>query len=159
MKQMILPLIACVFLVSCKTTYTRTFSTPMFSPSATINPIRADVDVDMNKKLSGNSTATYFLMFRVSRQEKKFANGMNFTVPDIFPLPGLKAAAAYKAVVNGGADIIVHPNYVVEKENYLFFKIVRLKVNGYAGYFKKFYQEPYDKNKADLKLDIKANGY
>ena len=55
------------------------------------------------------------------------------------------SAAAFKALNGTGADIIVHPNYEIQKHSYLFFSTVNLKVVGYAGFFKKFYQVPYDK--------------
>jgi hypothetical protein len=114
----------------------------MYAPKAEINPIRADVDVDMNKKLSGEVQATYFTIFKISGNENKFTNGVHF-----FGLhKKLVSAATYKALEGSGADIIVHPNYVLEKHDYIFFSTYKLKVTGYAGTFKKFYQEPYDKD-------------
>ncbi len=145
---MLIPLIATLF--SCKSTYTNTLATPMYAPKAEINPIRADVDVDMNKKLSGSSQGSYFLCFQVSG-DSKFAEGMEFSGERKskwqHKLSNLKAAAAYKAVLDTKADIIVHPNYVIDIHNYIFFKTAKIKVFGYAGYFKKFYQEPYNENK------------
>ena len=52
----------------------------MYAPKAEINPIRADVDVDMNKKITGESQASYFLIFKVSKSDKKYAEGVNFYV-------------------------------------------------------------------------------
>ena len=142
-KLWILPLVACLF--SCNVTKTRTLSTPMYAPNAEINPIRADVEVDMNKKLTGEAKGSYFLFLKVSGDDSKYAEGMNFSGDKFSGLAKLKAAAAYKAVANSGADIIVHPNYVIQKHNYIFFSTVEIKVYGFAGYFKKFYQVPYDK--------------
>lgn len=149
-KLLLIPLLG-LLLVSCKTTLTRTLSTPMYAPKADINPIRADVDVDMNKKLTGEAQATYFLIFKVSKEDSKYAEGMNFSgqgLVNLSSLNKLKAAAAYKAVNGTGADVIVHPNYIIEKHNYVFFSTVSIKVTGYAGYFKRFYQEPYDSKKS-----------
>ena len=145
---MLIPLIATLF--SCKSTYTSTLATPMYAPAAEINPIRADVDVDMNKKLSGSSQGTFFIKWQISG-DRKYAEGMNnFIDANGKQYKGnlykLKASAAYKAVTEGKADIIVHPNYIVEKRSYFFFAVAKIKVFGYAGYFKRFYQEPYNGN-------------
>ena len=120
----------------------------MYSPKAEINPIRAEVDVDMNKKLTGESQASYFLFFKVSKEDNKYADGLKFTGERFghFRMNKLKSSAAYKAINNSGVDIIVHPNYIIEKHNYIFFSTCKIKVTGYAGYFKKFYQEPYNGN-------------
>ena len=75
-KLLLIPLIATLF--SCRSTHTNTLSTPMYAPKAEINPLRADVDVDMNKKLTGASQGSYFLCFQVSG-DSKFAEGMEFS--------------------------------------------------------------------------------
>lgn len=163
MKKLLL-LLSVVFLAtSCSTLRTGTTSVPMYSPKAEINPIRANVDVDMNKKLVGKSSSSYFLFFRVSG-DNKFADGMSYTSES--KIAGLfkarenktKSSAAYNALKGSGADIIVHPNYVVEIKNYILFKEITVTVTGYAGYFKKFYQKEYqdDENEVNLNLDIKA---
>jgi len=156
-KLLLIPLIG--LFASCKSVYTSTLSTPMYAPKAEINPIRADVEVDMNKKLTGESQASYFLIFKVNG-DNKYSEGLNISGSPLYPnwYGKLKAAAAYKAVIAGGSDVIVHPNYVIEKHNYIFFYTVKMKVTGYAGKFKKFYQVPYREldRKEELKLDIKT---
>jgi hypothetical protein len=135
-------------LSACNSTFTKSLSSPMYAPKAEINPIRADVDVDMNKKITGESHASYFLIFKVSQDDNKYAEGINFTGDgfSFSKLNKLKSAAAFKAINSANCDIIVHPNYIVQKHNYLFFSTYEIKVSGYAGNFKKFYQEPYDKD-------------
>jgi hypothetical protein len=132
----------------------------MYAPKAEINPIRADVDVDMSKKLTGESQASYFLFFKVSKEDNKYAEGMSFSGEKfgLFKLNKLKSSAAYKAINGTGVDIIVHPNYVIEKHNYIFFSTYKIKVTGFAGYFKKFYQEPYNGNQTHHSTsDVKIN--
>lgn len=149
MKKLLLALITIQgVLSSCNSTLTKSLSSPMYAPKAEINPIRADVDIDMSKKIIGESQASYFLIFKVSEEDNKYAEGVSFSGEKIgmLKLNKLKSAAAYKAITNSGCDIIVHPNYVIKKHNYLFFSSYEIKVTGYAGYFKKFYQEPYDKD-------------
>ena len=147
MKRLSFIPIVCFALCSCNSTFTKTLSTPMYAPKAEINPIRADVDVDMNKKITGESQASYFLIFKVSKSDKKYAEGVNFSGEGAFKTHNkLKASAAYKAVTSSKSDVIVHPNYVIEKHNYFFFRTFTINVSGYAGFIKKFYQEPYNGN-------------
>jgi len=148
MKKILSILSIGVVLASCNSTFTKTLSSPMYAPKAEINPIRADVDVDMNKKLTGESQASYFLFFKVSKEDNKYAEGLRFSGDNfgVFKLGKLKASAGYKALENSGADILVHPNYEIQKHNYIFFSSYKIKVTGYAAKFKKFYQEPYKDN-------------
>lgn len=160
MKKNLLALSLALIITSCTTTRTGALSTPAYAPKAEINPIRANVDVDMNKKLVGESTSSYFLVFQVGG-DNKFADGMSYSSESQFNAlfkareNKTKSAAAYKAVQGSGADIIVHPNYVVEVHDYLLFKQIKVKVTGYAGYFRKFYQKEYKENEdLQFKLDI-----
>lgn len=160
MKKILLALSLALIITSCTTTRTGALSTPAYAPKAEINPIRANVDVDMNKKLVGESTSSYFLVFQVGG-DNKFADGMSYSSESQFNAlfkareNKTKSAAAFKAIQGSGADIIVHPNYIVEVHDYLLFKQIKVKVTGYAGYFKKFYQKEYkDNDDVQLKLDI-----
>jgi hypothetical protein len=160
MRKILFTLSLVFILTSCSTTRTGTLSTPAYAPKAEINPIRANVEVDMNKKLVGESTSSYFLIFQVGG-DNKFADGMSYSSESQFSAffkareNKTKSAAAFKAVEGSGADIIVHPNYEIQVNNYIIFKQIKVKVTGYAGYFKKFYQKEYkDKDDVELKLDI-----
>ena len=161
MKKLLLTLSIVFALTSCSTTRTGALSTPAYAPKAEINPIRANVEIDMNKKLSGVSTSSYFLIFQVGGGNK-FVDGMSYSSESQFSAffkareNKTKSAAAYKALENSGADIIVHPNYVVEVHDYLIFKQIKVTVTGYAGYFKKFYQKEYKDDEVQLKLDVTA---
>lgn len=161
MKKILFLISGLFLLVSCQTTRTGALSTPAYAPKAEINPIRANVDIDMTKKLEGESTSSYFLIFQVGG-DNKFVDGMNYSSDTQFTAflkareNKTKSAAAYNALKDSGADIIVHPNYVVEITNYVLFKQIKVKVTGYAGYFKKFYQKEYKDKEVDLNLDIKA---
>lgn len=144
-KLLLLPLVA--FLASCNSTKMNSLSTPMYSPRAEINPIRAEVTIDKNKVLEGEASMTYFLVFRI-QGDNDYAEGMSYSgglygLPNIGLTAKIKSAAAFKALSNSGADIIVHPNYVVTKQNYIFFRKVKVRVKGYAGYFKNFYQKEF----------------
>ena len=139
----ILTLSSSLFFTSCRSKLINTLSTPMYNPAAKINDIRAKVNVDMSKKLTGEANASYFLIFRLNG-DSNFASGMSYSGDsEIKRYSKLKSAAAYKAINGSDADIIVHPNYVVNIERFLFFKKVTVSVSGYAGEFTKFYQTEY----------------
>lgn len=144
MKKIILLPIAILFLflTSCKSTLAGVVSTPI-SVTSNIRPLDADVTVDVNKKISGESSMAYFLVFRLSG-DSKFAEGVDYSVKSgLFSskIARAKSAAAYKAVTDSKCDLIVHPNYVVDVEDWLFFKKVKVKVTGYAGTINKIYQQ------------------
>lgn len=143
---LIVPLAALsIFATSCRSTRMNALATPAYAPMANINEIRAKIDVDMNKKLTGESSTTYLFWFRING-DNKFADGVDYSGKrGLLPksISAARSAAAYKAVENSGADLIIHPNYVVEIEKFIFFKKINVKVTGYAGYFKNFYQSDY----------------
>jgi hypothetical protein len=163
MKKITLPFLGILLLASCSSTKMNTLATPAYAPSAEINAIRANVSVDMDKKLSGSSSSSYFLFFRTSG-DNKYAEGMSYSGGGSglkFRQNKAKSSATYNALENSGADIIVHPNYVIETKNYLFFKKISVKVTGFAGRFTKFYQKEYCNEcfyqNADNKQDVKSN--
>jgi|LauGreDrversion4_2_1035121.scaffolds.fasta_scaffold83442_3 hypothetical protein len=128
--------------ISCKSTVASTISTPL-SVTENIRPLDADITVDVNKKISGESSALYFLCFRL-KGDSKYVVGVDYsTRTGLFysAVSKAKSAAAYKAVIDSKTDLIVHPNYVVDVENYVFFKKVNVKVTGYAGKINKIYQQ------------------
>ncbi len=144
MKKIILLPIAMLFLflASCKSTVAGVVSTPI-SVASSIRPLDADVTVDVNKKISGESSVVYFLVFRLSG-DSKFAEGVDYSVNSgLFPskISKAKSAAAYKAVTDSKCDLIVHPNYVVNVEDWVFFKKINVKVTGFAGTINKIYQQ------------------
>lgn len=146
MKKIILLPIALLMLslTSCSLHMAGVLSTPI-SVNSNIRPLDADVSVDVTKKISGESTVTYFLFFRISG-DKKFAEGVDYSVSSqtsflSYKIAKAKSAAAYKAVTDAKCDLIVHPNYVVDIENWVFFKKIKVKVTGYAGTFNKIYQQ------------------
>ncbi len=131
-----------LFATSCKSTLASATSTPM-SVKANIRPLDADISVDVNKKISGESSALYFLCFRL-KGDSKYAEGVDYSTKTISFSNGVaraKSSAAYKAVIDSNSDVIVHPNYVVDIDNYLFFKKVHVRVTGYAGKVNKIYQQ------------------
>ena len=136
-----------LFTTSCKSTLASATSTPL-AVTEDIRPLDADITVDTKNKISGQSKTLYFLFFRLSG-DSKYAEGVDYSTRS--GLTGLfsakvnkaKAAAAYKAVKSSGCDVIVHPNYEVDVEDYVFFKKINVKVTGYAGTINRIYQQEH----------------
>jgi len=140
---------------SCVTTNKGFQSSPVISRNVQLDPIKADINVDETKKIIGESSSSYFLIFRVSG-DKSFADGINYSTDaslslaqQLNPLKIAKAgrlnkvrgAAAFKALSTGDYDILVHPNYVTTIENYLIFKKYKVTVNGYGAKYENFRTE------------------
>ena len=144
MKKIIfLPIVMlCLVFTSCKSTLTGTLSTPI-SVSENIRPLDADISVDVTKKITGQSSSVYFLFWRIGG-DSKFAEGVDYSAKSGListKVSKAKSAAAYKAVTESKCDLIVHPNYEVDIEDWVFFKKVNVKVNGFAGKINKIYQQ------------------
>ena len=78
-------------------------------------------------------------------------SGPNTYADGIFPtnnpfatISRLKAAAAYNAIVNSGAEIIVNPQYTIKKHSALLFTNIEIEVTGYKGVFKEFVNKEID---------------
>ena len=131
-----------LLLTGCSSTLIGVPSTPIIVSSNT-RPLDADITVDVNKKIAGESSASYFLLFKMSG-DSKFAEGVDFSVKsNVFStkIAKIKSAALYNAVNDSKCDLIVHPNYVVEVNNLIFFKKIKVKVTGYAGTINKIQQQ------------------
>jgi len=104
--------------------------------------IKADVEV--GEKISGKASVTKVLFFTIAN-DKEFADGVDYgsngaagvgALPFESPVSKAKAAAAFKAIEQSGADIIVAPRYTVETEDFLIFGTTQVTVEGYKGTIK-----------------------
>ena len=103
-------------------------------------PMKAQIDVDMTRKLTGYASGGYFLhFFKVSGDNKYvdrvYFNGMK---PGFFSFLSrvrkVQAAATYNAIRTGDADLLVNPQYIVEESHWNpFYKLIKVKVTGYPG--------------------------
>jgi hypothetical protein len=159
MKTKSLNLLVILFIItslsSCITTNKGFQSSPVVSRNVELDPIKADIEVDEKTKLKGESSSSYFLIFRVSG-DKTFADGINYTtdanasiVQQLNPLKiaqagrlnKVRGAAAYKALNSGDYDVLVHPNYTTTVENYFIFKKYQVTVEGYGAKYVNFRTE------------------
>ena len=148
-----------IFFNSCVSTNKGFQSSPVISRNVQLDPIKADVKVNETTKLSGQSTSTYFLFFRISGDNTS-ADGINYStdaggsslsvLSQFNPIKLLKtaklnkvrSAAAYKALSSGDYDFLVHPNYTMTTKNYLgLVKIYECTVSGYGAKYQNFRTE------------------
>ena len=151
-------------MTSCSSTSKAFQSAPVISRSVTLDPIKADIEVDQSKKLTGKSKASYLAIFRLSG-DNKYADNIQYSaeagnsgvatriVSFLNPFYLLKriatgdatgkvkAAAAYKAIENTGADVLVHPMFSITEKSFLIFYQFEAEVSGYAGTYKNFRTE------------------
>jgi len=140
---------------SCGSTNKGFQSSPVNAKSVNVDPIKADIKVDESKKIKGESTSSYFLIFRVSG-DNAYADGIRYSadyssgfLSKLNPfkilqgsiLQKVRGAAAYNALSTGDYDILVHPNYVTTVKNYLIFKQFSVKVDGYGAKYTNFRTE------------------
>lgn len=116
-------------------------------PSAPLNPILSTnalkADIAVGEKISAKSSMNILFGFIKFGGDNKFADGVSYSGAGdggfaglIDPTSAVKSAAAYNAVKGANADIIVHPSYVLEVNDYFIFKKVTATVTGYKGTIK-----------------------
>ena len=113
--------------------------------------LKAEITVDMSKKLSGEASESILLWFIPLSRPTNYADGVLYSVDGTFitslsTLFGsgaarLKAAAAYNAVY-GKADIIVAPQWAYTITDYIFFSTATARVSGYAGTLRNIKEAP-----------------
>lgn len=138
----IVSLLVLLILVSCSTVTNRTVPNGSIGLGVGSN-LKADIQVDMTKKLAGVASSTKILGIRVNGSNN-YADGVaygagtegGFSLFD--STDEVKAAAAFNAINTTNADVIIAPQYIVQKTGFLFFysKTV-VKVTGYPGIIKK----------------------
>lgn len=122
--------------------------------------VRADhvANIKVGEKISGESSAKILFGFFKVGGDNKFVDGMSYagdseTFNEISPIPlpipsfskgmnDVKSAAAYNAMANSGADVIVAPTYkTTVKNDFLIYKELEARVDGYKGTITGFTQK------------------
>ncbi len=139
-RSFISSIVACLALsVSSCSTLNRSQVTAPLNPTIE-SKLKADIAVDMSKKLAGVASSTTLFGFLDLSSPSKYADGVFASSSSFFSFgtgpDELKAAATYNAVV-GKADVIVDPQYIVQKKSYLIYSTTTVWVSGYAGTIKK----------------------
>jgi len=137
---------------SCVATNKGYQSSPVLARNVDLDPIKADIIVNEKEKLKGESSSSYFLIFRTGG-DNTFADGIYYsaeTSSSVFSrmnpfkakrLAEVRGAAAYNALKGSDYDVLVHPNYSITVENYLIAKKYRATVEGYGAKYTNFRTE------------------
>lgn len=127
-------------LTGCSSLNTSAPSLPLSGAVST--DVKADIEV--GEKITGQSSATKILFFTLGA-ETEYADGIAYSAggsgggllsfaPN--PVESVKAAAAYNAIQESGADVIVAPRYTVTKEDFVVYGTINVTVEGYKGTIK-----------------------
>ena len=130
-------------MTSCGVTQNKaTHSSPVRSRAVNLDPIKADININEEEKLSGSSSSTYVIGFRVSG-EQNYADGVNFSTMafHLGRVRQVKSAAAYNAMLDQGYDVLVHPTYNIKVERGIFVQKYTATVEGYGGKYENFRTE------------------
>ena len=135
--------------------------------------LKAEITVDMSKKLSGEASESILLWFIPLSRPTNYADGVLYSIDGTFitslsTLFGsgaarLKAAAAYNAVY-GKADIIVAPQWVYTITDYIVFSTATARVSGYAGTLRNIKEAPLPNTpktlniNGNMKLETSSSG-
>jgi hypothetical protein len=142
----LLSIAAIIVMSSCVSTKKGFQSSPVVSREVQLDPIKADIKVNEENKLKGESFSTYIFSFKVNG-DKTFADGIAYSAEGrpkrrMSRADEVRAAAAYKALSQGDYDFLVHPNYVMTKKNYLgIVKVYECSVTGYGANYTNFRTE------------------
>lgn len=139
MTKKMLQVLLLAMLSGCSTLNTSQFNEP-FSGKVT-SSLKADVAV--GEKISGSASAILLFGFITLGAPNKFADGIIYgaaplNIPYFNPYEELKSAAAYNAVADSRADVIIAPRYTLSGTNYFLFKTINATVSGFKGTLKGF---------------------
>ncbi|WP_227664325.1 hypothetical protein [Marinobacter litoralis] len=125
-------------LTGCSSLNTSAPSLPLTGAVAT--DVKADIEV--GEKITGESSVTQLFGLLTLGADKEYADGVAYGANgggSLLSLGGaslterVKSAAAYNAITESGADVIVAPRYTIKQEGYGFFGTIDVKVEGYKG--------------------------
>ena len=114
MKKIIVLIIAVTMMTSCGSfALNKSAGVGKLTTSLSVEPPPGLVsDVTLGGKISGSASGTFLFGMLQLSGNKKYADDV---YSGIGPGYKMKAAAAYEALASSGADIIVNPQYVIEK--------------------------------------------
>lgn len=131
-------IISLLFIASCST-INKSHMNQSISVSIT-NEMKAQIDVDMTTKLTGYAYGGYLFNMLKINGDDKYADGISYNggtsgfFAAISKVESVKSAAAYNAIRQSKADVLISPQYVIEESHWNpFWKSIKVKVTGYAG--------------------------
>ena len=143
-----------MFLGSCTVSTKMIQSSPVVARNVELDPIKADIEVNQDQKLTGQGTTRYIFGFEVDNiLEEKMVEGVVYSQNFPIPIPILldrgkakaRAIAAYHALETcPDCDVLVHPKYevVVNKSPLgIIYRKYTVIVSGYGAKYKNFRTE------------------
>jgi len=130
MKKILMLLIFLIF-TGCSTVNKSTIASPIsVSTSSEIN-----ANIKVGDKISGSSKTNLLLGFWILSGPTEFADGVfaGLIANPFDPIGPAKSAAAFDAISNSGADVIINPQYTVKVDRTLVYTNIEVTVTGYNG--------------------------
>ena len=105
------------------------------SPVEVTTTTNINANVKVGDKITGTAKSRLLLGFFVLSGPTEFADGVfsSLVANPLNPTGSIKAAAAYNAISESGADIIVNPQYVVTINRSIIYTTIEVTVSGYNG--------------------------
>ena len=127
------------FMTGCSSLHESKVSAPVDADSKVV---LVTPDVEIGDKIQGEAEITYIFGGLITLGANKFVDGVSYNSAyygmfDIEAWKEVKGAAAYNACKKSGADIIISPNYEVERNNYLIWNTYKATVTGFKATIKK----------------------
>ena len=135
-KLMALAGAAMLSLSACASTHQGVASAPL------VGPLKSDkiANIKAGEKVTAESNAKVILGFITLSDDNKYADGVNYAGESRIPgmsmfdsTSKVKSAAAYKAVQQSDADVLLAPVYETEVNDYFLWKDIKATVKAYSG--------------------------
>lgn len=135
-KLMTLTAAAMLSLSACASTHQGVASAPLHVKLKNYQV----ANIKAGEKVTAESNAKVILGFITLSDDNKYADGVNYAGEN--GIPGMsmfdstskvKSAAAYKAVQQSNADVLLAPVYETEVNDYFLWKDVKATVKAYSG--------------------------
>lgn len=127
---------------SCSSSLKSFQSSPVSSRNVDLDPIKADILVNEENKLSGSSSFAYFLIWKI-KGENNYSAGIEYNNSRfVGEAMRARSAAAYDALSKGDYDLLISPNYNIKRKSYLgIYRTYEVTVTGYGGKYYNFRTE------------------
>lgn len=135
---------------SCTVSTKMVQSSPVIARNVELDPIKADIEVDQDHKLTGEGTVRYFLCFRLDGlREQKRVDGITYSQGNGTLFNRAKAMARSIAAYNAlescpDCDVLVHPKYDITVKGSplgIIYRKYTVHVSGYGAKYKNFRTE------------------
>lgn len=149
-KYLLMAIIVTMVFSSCTSSTRMVQSSPVMARNVELDPIKADIEVHQEQKLTGEGVVKYFLCFQINGfKEQKMVEGITYSQSNTgFMNRGQNKArsiAAYQALEScPDCDVIVHPKYEVTINKSplgILYRKYTVRVSGYGATYKNFRTE------------------